>query len=337
MGTLTRYQNPPLIQAIEEDPYGFELHQIISLITQIYDQKEEFGTNLDPAYDKIQIKSHISFATPSSPIHRIQTQKDGRKVIWLNTLLLAGIYGPLPTPYVEMLFERNRQKDLGFQDFLDIFQHRIIALWYFVQKKFLPTLGVYQPMKNTLIGRTISNLIGVSSFELPTSLPYEFMFTYHCFFWCRTRSLEGLQRILGTFLSLPIHISGYRGVWCYAPSEDWSRIGLGKGRFNVLSKTMILGKKIWDQTACVDITMLCKNFTEYKKLLPEKGVETDLTFVYKVCITYLDPSIQTRLFLVLKGESIPKMFLNQTSRLGYSTWLRSTSQAPKDAHVRIVL
>ena len=43
---------------------------------------------------------------------------------------LAGTGGILPSHYTQLLIDRVREKDFGLRDFLDLFNHRLIAQFY---------------------------------------------------------------------------------------------------------------------------------------------------------------------------------------------------------------
>jgi len=49
--------------------------------------------------------------------------------VHVNFMGIAGIQGPLPLPYTEILMSRMRQKDMAFRDFLDIFNHRLVSVF----------------------------------------------------------------------------------------------------------------------------------------------------------------------------------------------------------------
>src|SRR5947199_9804372 len=54
----------------------------------------------------------------------------------VNFMGLSSPTGVLPTPYTELIIERAQKKDNGFRDFLDIFNHRLISLFYRAWEKY---------------------------------------------------------------------------------------------------------------------------------------------------------------------------------------------------------
>ena len=54
----------------------------------------------------------------------------------VNFMGLTGPLGILPYSYTEFMLERMRAKDSSLQDFLDIFNHRMISFFYRAWEKY---------------------------------------------------------------------------------------------------------------------------------------------------------------------------------------------------------
>jgi hypothetical protein len=63
---------------------------------------------------------------------------------------IAGIQGPLPFPYTEMLIQRERNGDASLKDFLDVFNHRLISILHRIRKQYLISLNACTPEKTEI-------------------------------------------------------------------------------------------------------------------------------------------------------------------------------------------
>ena len=166
MATVTRRANPSLEEQIETTPYEFDFHQAVRLLEKMRPEATPLGEGSNPMKEALSIESRVTLSPSGADIQNLAlSETDKPPVLTINFLGLAGIQGPLPTPYTELILERLRHKDTSFKDFLDIFNHRLASFWHRMRKKFV--LGIAQVRPDTTpAGKVFLDLVGIESHPL---------------------------------------------------------------------------------------------------------------------------------------------------------------------------
>lgn len=338
MATVARRTNPSLEDQIQKNIHEFDFYQAIRLLEKIHAHARPLGEGSNPLKEAVSIESRITLSPSGSDLQNLTIPSpDKPAILTINFLGLAGIQGPLPTPYTEFLVERLRNKDTSLKDFLDIFNHRLASFWYRMRKKVV--LGIAQVLPEaTPVGKSFLDLVGIEANSLRNRLNVSdrILLAHAPAFWKRPRSLIGLQRLLRSYFNLPIGVSQFQGGWQIAQERDWTKIGFDQGQHRVLGKTAILGRRSWCQTAGILIHIPPLTYAQYKGFQRETAefkALRDLTHFY----TGQGPRILVR-FSLRRDQILPTQ-LNRQFELGRTTWLtRGGGQGfSKDPEVNLVM
>ena len=268
---------------------------------------------------------------------------------------LAGIQGPLPTPYTEVLLDRIRQRDHSFQDFLDIFNHRLTSLWYRLQKKMVPIISGKLPHQ-TLFGQSIFDLAGFpdpSLFEA-TAIPQGAMVNCSALFWQRPRSNEGLITILRNYLGVSANVIPFQGKWRQASKRDLTHLGAQpfdfapgnfvpgqntafQGRYNRLGLDARVGSKSWDQQAGIHIEIGLLKWKEFLSLLPSEP-QNNFKILQELSSLYVGLETEITFFFHVNAKEIQPTPLGKRMSLGWNSWcLGSRKNAPSPTHSKVAI
>lgn len=322
MATVTRRTTLSLEERFLTAPYEFDFHQAIRLLEKIRPGCHPLGEGSNPLKEALSIECRVTLSPSGADLQSLDfSASDKPPVLTVNFLGLAGLQGPLPTPYTELLVERARHKDTAFKDFLDIFNHRLASFWHRMRKKF--ALGIAQvPAQETPAGKIFLDLVGMEPEPLRSclSVPVQGLLSYAPVFWPNLRSLIGLQRLLRDYFGLPIVVSQFQGGWQVAPPRDWTRIGnQALGQHHILGKSAVLGKRSWDQTAGIALHIPQLTYEKYKGFHQKTALEyatlRDLTYFY------IGLSKRVHVTFTLQREGIEPTRLNQKFGLGHTTWM----------------
>jgi type VI secretion system protein ImpH len=231
MATVTRRANPSLEEQLVKQTYEFDFHQAIRLLEKLRPHATPLGEGSNPLNEAVSIESRVTQSPSGADLQGLSgVGQDERPVLTVNFLGVGGIQGPLPSPYTELLVERLRQKDTGFKDFLDMFNHRLAGFWHRMRKKVVLGIAQVQP-EATPAGKSFLDLAGIQSPFLRNRLAIhdQALLSHTAALWKRPRSLIGLQRLLRSIFSLPIIVNQFQGGWQVARERDWTKIGSSSG------------------------------------------------------------------------------------------------------------
>ena len=106
------------------------------LLARILSGRQAVGRFHHPATEIVRFSAHATLTFPASEIQSLDWREDLPPWMAVNFMGLTGPVGVLPLYYTELVMERLRSRDTGLRDFLDIFNHRAISLFYRAWEKY---------------------------------------------------------------------------------------------------------------------------------------------------------------------------------------------------------
>lgn len=244
MATPLRISASSVKKELFEKPYDFSFFQGMRILEQIFPASMD-QDNESEISKAITIKSYITLSPSPSDIQNLEIISKTQVRLTINLLSLAGIQGPLPTAYTELVIDRLRQKDTGLNDFLDIFNHRLALIYYKIYKKHTPGFDLCSPHKSEF-GKSVLAVSGINtSYVLEKEVSPRIFLKYSGILWQRPRSLVGLEQILADFFKTKVKVLPFKGSFKEVDEEDWTVIGKEKGKNASLGETAMIGKKSW--------------------------------------------------------------------------------------------
>lgn len=151
-----------LHELLEREPFRFEFFQAVRLLQRISSEREGIGRFVHPSQEAVRFSARASAAFPASEIHGIDWPHDRPPRMLVNFMGLIGPEGVLPLAYTEFVMERLRAKDTGARDFFDIFNHRMISLFYKAWEKYR-VAATYERGEPDRISAALVDLIGLGT------------------------------------------------------------------------------------------------------------------------------------------------------------------------------
>lgn len=134
------------LERLRSRPHAFSLFAALRLLEQAFAQQPRLGESRKAADDAVRLgqAAHLSFAP--SDLAEVGTAEEGRVALEQFGFGLFGPNGPLPLHLTELAYERRRQKeDATLVDFLNLFQHRLISLFYRAWAESEPAVSLDRP------------------------------------------------------------------------------------------------------------------------------------------------------------------------------------------------
>ena len=250
--------------------------------------------------------------------------------VQVNFLGIAGVQGPLPIAYTEMICDRLRSKDAVTRDFLDLFNHRLLSLFYRIEQKSNPALQNVTPEK-TPFGKALVSLIGVGS---SPAFDTRALLNYTRFFWKKPHTSESLKTILQDYFGHPVKILDFQGRWFHLERDQRTCLRVINPQNTCLGHTAVLGRRVWAQDQGIGVCLTIKTPEEFLDFLPT-GSFFNVLKQLTCCYVGARYHIRLGLKLIQKppsqlGEKTPFPF-----RLGWTSWLLQKPSCDDAGWIRV--
>ncbi len=301
--------------------YRFEFHQAVRLLELLYPHKAPVGLAFDPGREIVRFSSSPGLAFPQSEIDTAEPALDGAPAaMTVNFMGLAGLFGPLPTAYTELVLERLARKDTAMRDFLDMFNHRLVSLAYRARRLHriaLETRSAEQsplaPFLFGVVGLQTGGLKGRMEVEDRSLLRFAGIIAH------RARSMAGLEAVVGEYFDIPVRGAQFRGGWLHIGPRQQTRIGRA-GRNNALGETVVLGSRSWDQSRAFTLHIGPVSHECLLRFLPGGEAFSRLCALVRF---YAGNNIAYSVRITVDTASVPPLRIGRDNdaRLGWTTWL----------------
>ncbi len=335
----------PSTQALErllrEDPWSFRFFQMVRLLERLHPECSPVGMFVTPEDEVVRFRAHTSLSFPASEIQSYQPSEHGPDQMSVNFMGLSTMNGPLPQPYSELLLERVRAKDHALGEFFDIFNHRVISLFYRGWKKYRFYIA-YEMSRGAddLITRFVYHLLGLGTGGLRGRLDIadEAAIYYAGLLAQGQRTAQGLKQILADYFDVPAEIGQFTGSWNRLSPSDQTVLNGNNGVSECLGIGTVVGDEVWDQQGTLTVRLGPMPLKQYLEFLPGARAHRELAAWLRF---YAREEFDFVVQLVLARDEVPPVQLandQQTMpRLGFASWLKNKpfERDPDEAMYRL--
>ncbi len=341
MAPPSGHESAPVSERLFREPFRFDFFQAVRLLEQIERargaggaRRSPVGQDRAPGQEVVRFRALPALSFPAGAIGQLRpaTEGDGPAEMVVTFLGLTGPSGVLPAHYTTLLLQRLRLRDHSLRDFLDLFNHRTISLFYRAWEKYRFPLGFERarldgpPGEPDLFAQCLYGLVGLGTGGLRDRLqaPPEAFLYYSGLFAHFPRSAIGLQQLLADHFEFPVRVEQFEGQWLYLEEDDRTRLGPdGLGQNNQLGLDVVVGQRTWDVQSKVRLRLGPLTYEQFRRLLPG-GV--DRPALVEMARSYVGPELDFDAQLVLLPLEVPWCQLGPDEdgfRLGQSAWVRA--------------
>lgn len=334
MATEGRRTSDPLVEVLFEEPYRFEFFQAVRLLERISPERRPVGRYSEPAGEAVRFRTRASLAFAPSQIHQLSdgNEDEGQPAEMMVAFMgMTGPAGVLPHHYTEMLVERTRYKDTAAWDFFDLFNHRMISLFYRAWEKYRFPVAYergedrFTEFLFDVIGMGTPGLLGRQSF------PDEMLLFYGGLFAMRPHSASAMEAVIGDYFGVAASVNQFSGQWLKLDEESLTRLGASNAELGV---TTVAGTRVWDAQSKFELHLGPLTFDEFTKFLPTGSAFNPTTELVRL-FAGLEFDFDIR--PILKAEEVPGCVLTTRARrcpqLGWTTWLKTAPFTNDDSQV----
>jgi type VI secretion system protein ImpH len=341
MGTDDGQTAGSLRELLEREAFRFDFYQAVRLVELLRPQSIPVGHGGDNV-EPVAFRSRVGLDFPASDLVSAEFPQDEAQPVRLTVAFmgLAGASGPLPTPFTELVIQRNaeRGKDhFATRDFLDIFNHRLISFLYRSRRKHRVALGNRSP-EQTEAARWLFDLAGLefAAGDSDSRRWSRSLLRYSGILSNQVRSMAGLEAMLSDQFGVCVRGEQLLGRWLPIDARDQTRIGARLGRNQRLGVDAALGVRAWDQMGRIRLHLGAMRLARLREFLPVGAAFKALARIARVHLQQ-DIDIDLRLTLEPNQACGMRLSLSGENRLGWTSWLNTGRSRPGDDPVRLRL
>lgn len=334
----------------------FDFFQAIRLLTQVAaGERVQVGLDGPPQDEIVRFVAHISLSFPASAIHQLVAPAPGQPPrMTVNFIGMTGPSGVLPRHYTErLLVEVRGEEKSALRDWLDLFNHRIVSLFYRAWEKYrfyLPyERGQGRDRDLDTFSRCLYSMVGLGfpshrgRFRVTYATPLvraepdaepaiaekelarlddSAFLRFGGLFAHRPRCAVSLEAFLRVYLQLPVKVHQFQGQWLQLNADSQGAVGMRNVR---MGQDSVVGDRIWDMQSKVRIRLGPLSYEQFLEFLPDRTALTRrkriflLAQVVRFC---LGAEMDIEFQLVLRQDEVPTVQAGPHSRLGWNTWCR---------------
>jgi type VI secretion system protein ImpH len=251
------------------------------------------------------------------------------------TVAFMGLIGPLgvlPSTTTELVAERARYKDTALWEFLDLFDHRLISLFYRAWERYRFTVAFERGSRDDFT-EYLFGLVGMGTGGLRgrLGLPDTGLLPYAGLIAQRPHSASAVESVVGDYFKLDARLEPFTGQWLELDEESLCRLG---GEGSALGIGTVLGTRVWDSQSKFRLVLGPLTLEQFRRLLPAGAQYASLARLVRFMA---GPELDFDLQLVLKAGEVPGCTLGQEApappMLGWTTWLKTRPFTHDDSQV----
>jgi type VI secretion system protein ImpH len=314
-------------EKLRREPYSFDFFQAVRLLERFCPERTPVGQFAHPEHEVARFGAHPSLAFPASQIQAAEWSEDSPVKMTVNFMGLTGPEGVLPNPYTTLIIERLRDSDQSLRDFLDLFNHRIISLFYRAWRKYRLDVASEQGERDRFSRQLLSFLgLGTEGMHDRQVISDDSLVYYAGLLAQRPRSAQALKQILSDYFDVPVMIEQFSGGWYRLDPETQCQLAeecLDSGELGI---SAVVGDEMWNQQSRVQIVLGPLSLERYADFLPG-GQSFDPLRAWVKFFSNDEWDFEVR--LILAREDVPACTLGADGvsgpQLGWVSWVKSKS------------
>ncbi len=308
-----------LLAALEAEPARFNLFAALRLLEQAFPDRPRLGEARKAADEPVRLGQAPTLAFAPSEVTAFTTAAPGSARLEQLSFGVFGPNGPLPLHLTELAYEgRRHREDSTLVDFLNIFQHRLISLFYRAWANADPATSLDRPAADrfTVYVGALTGMAPEAARARDSVRDYAKLHRAGLFA-AQSRSAEGLQQILADYFRQKIVVTQFVGDWMTVPAEAYCRLGAGESVAG-LGQTATLGASSWQCQHKFEIALGPLRRVDFNDFLPgSAGVEE----LHALVRLYTNDEWTWQLRLLLADVEVPGVWLGGQAQLGWTSWL----------------
>ncbi len=354
---------PPPPHSVAErlfaEGYAFDFFQATRLLEALAPDRHFGGAN-----EPVRFRAWQSLSFPPSAVASLRppSAPTAPAEMSVTFLGLTGPSGVLPRHYTELLIRMLRDargpERTALRDWLDLFNHRLLSLFYATWRKYRFWLayerhGPRQAQPDPFT-QALRSLTGVGTpglrdrmrvtaadsagrEQVLAGVDDQAVLFYAGLFAHRPRCAAGLSAILADYFRVPARVLQFQGQWLQLDEPNRSHLSEANC---TLGSDAVAGQRVWDVQNKVRVRLGPLRYERFQTMLPDRSPDpagkTFFALLHLVRL-YVGPELDVDVQLVPRADEVPECQLPESTadgpRLGWDAWLTAQSMGrdPEEA------
>jgi type VI secretion system protein ImpH len=345
MAAPSRREDLAVAEQLQREPYRFEFFQAVWLLDQMRRESGQaadlppeplIGQDLSPIEEPVHFRSSVSASFPANAVHAIAVPpaEDGTRPVQMtvNFMGLTGPVGVLPQHVTMQLIQLQRANDHRLAAFQELFDHRLISLFYRAWEKYRVSV-MYERCRRA--SRSIDHetftrcVLSLCGFGYPSLLERQAFRDEGLAFYSghlahHPRNAVGLSALLSDVLDARVVVEQFVGRWYAIEPEEVSRLPSRTARgpaFARLGTDLTLGERVFLVDRLFRLVIGPLTLAQYESLLPIGGW---FAAVQDWIRTYAGAEFDATIHLTLRADHVPPCRVGKGgSRLAWTSFVGS--------------
>ncbi|TIQ41106.1 MAG: type VI secretion system baseplate subunit TssG [Mesorhizobium sp.] len=301
---------------------GFDFFELLRRLEQ---RGGLFGYSGQANREPARLGQHVRLSFSARDV--VKFQEAGEKAparITVANLGLLGPEGPMPLHLTRWVLDRLSQRwfsgadaeqtsDTTFVDFVNILQHRMIALYYRAWADAHPAVQV----ERSVGGRVRAMLEALAGIGLPGTQDPELDTVRLRQAASLANQVDGAERLtlfLATAFKVPVEIKEFVAAWITIPAALQSRVGKA---YAALGRGATIGPRVFSRQSRIELRVGPLSFEDFRSFLPGGR---RLALFGKAVRDMIGEALDVDVRIVLAREAVPPPKIG-TVQLGRTAWL----------------
>lgn len=326
MAAPQRQAHPALSERLFGHAHQFSFFEAVHLLETLAPGKAPLGESLEPAKEPVRFTVAPSLSFPAAEIAGLSADTEGGPARMAVTFLgLLGPNGVLPHWYNELAIARNRERDFTLTDFLDIFQHRLVTLFYRAWKKHRFPEN-YRPGGHDRLTGYLLSLCGLGTPGLSERIGFESeALAFNTGLLARScPTAAGIASAIAYLAGVDVSIDQFIERIIPLSPADQTALGAANAR---LGEDTICGGYVWDCETKFRVDLGPMEYGDFTRFLPG-GVTLAPIFSFIRYMVGIEYEFELR--VILDRTEVPPCRLGGDSQLGLTSWLLKPGTHPRE-------
>lgn len=306
------------------DPLS-EGYDFFELLRRLEQRRGLFGYSGTADREPARIGQHVRLSFSARDVVKFQDASDKAPArVTVANLGLLGPEGPMPLHLTRWVLDRLSQRwftgadaeqtsDTTFVDFVNILQHRMIALYYRAWADAHPAVQV----ERSVGGRVRAMLEAMAGIGLPGTQDPELDTVRLRQAGSLANQVDGAERLtlfLATAFKVPVQIKEFVAAWITIPKALQSQVGKA---YASLGSGATIGPRVFSRQSRIELRVGPLSLDDFKSFLPG---ERRLALFKKAVRDMIGEALDVDLRIVLARNAVPAPKMG-TIQLGRTSWL----------------